>query len=133
MFVTRKGAGIASEGRDASYSYRQSLPCFATLSFAGVPSGPHPGFASLSMAVPGQSRMKVEAGNVVQEAATGLEFTREYCTRGKTSNCSKVAGLGVRAKRILGMKNINGRECIANLGSCIASIYIVGMRACLYE
>ena len=128
MFVTRKGAGIAAEGRDSSS--HQPQPCFAALSFAALPSGPHPGFASLSMAVPGQSHKKAEAGNTVQEAATGLEFTREYCTRGKTSNCSKVAGLGVRAKRILGLKNINGKACIGHPRSCsIASIYTLGIHA----
>jgi hypothetical protein len=102
MFVTRKGAAI-SEGREKT-------PCFATLSFVGASGVRHPGFASLSKPVPGQRPKHPSEGNVMQEATTGLEFSLEYCTRGKTHNCSQIVGLGVRAKRILGLKNINGKR-----------------------
>lgn len=104
--MTRKDLALSPSSGESP-----RLPCFASLSFVGSAARAHPGFASLSMsAVPGQKKkndVDSQFGKTVQEAATGLEFTREYCTRGKTSNCSKVAGLGVRAKRILGMKNIN--------------------------
>jgi len=101
----------SSELRPEAAGPRRVLaPRFGAMSFAFVApqSGAPNRFASLSMAVPGQkdpSKFTTDA-KTVKEAATGLEFSAEFCPRDK-SNCSQVAGLGVRAKRILGLKNIN--------------------------
>jgi len=85
-------------------------PRLAAISFAFGRSNPGAigPLASLSMAVPGQKDPSkfVSGAKTVKESATGLEFSAEYCTRG-ASGCTTVAGLGVRAKRILGLKNIN--------------------------
>ncbi|GFH31120.1 chalcone_isomerase domain-containing protein [Haematococcus lacustris] len=40
------------------------------------------------------------------EPQTGLPYPADYCVFG-TSNCPQLAGLGVRVKKILGLKNIN--------------------------
>lgn len=105
MFNTRSEAALSS-------SWSPSCPYlpFATLAFSQS-SLRHRGFASLTLNIPGQASVGKGGlgGNGVREAATGQEFSGEFCTRG-TINCSRLVGLGVRARRILGMKNINGGE-----------------------
>ncbi|KAF8060612.1 FAP2 [Scenedesmus sp. PABB004] len=45
-------------------------------------------------------------GAALSEPATGLAYAEEFCVLSKR-HCPKLAGVGVRAKRILGLKNIN--------------------------
>ena len=40
------------------------------------------------------------------ERHTGLEFPAEFCSRGR-DGCAQLEGVGVRAKRIAGLKNVN--------------------------
>ena len=40
------------------------------------------------------------------EPKTGLEFPELFCSRGK-DGCAELQGVGVRAKRIAGLKDVN--------------------------
>eukprot|EP00951_Prasinocladus_malaysianus_P033506 scaffold331996_cov38-Prasinocladus_malaysianus.AAC.1 len=118
MFTTSREARLPSAERTASGPIHSGSASAASLlastTFAFSTPRAHTGFASLSLAVPGQKDPKSASccAKTVKEAATGLEFSKEFCTRG-SANCSKVTGLGVRAKKILGLKNINGTAIIA--------------------
>lgn len=109
MFFTQPGLGLGERSARSD----GPAPVFASLSssFSFRDRAPHPGFASLSLAaVPGQAQSKgsapPKASEPIKEAITGQEFSREFCTRGNR-DCGVVTGLGVRAKSILGLKNIN--------------------------
>uniref|UniRef100_A0A061RGD1 Chalcone-flavonone isomerase family protein n=1 Tax=Tetraselmis sp. GSL018 TaxID=582737 RepID=A0A061RGD1_9CHLO len=104
MFFTDKNMRFQETGSRTSNLERSFTP--KSFSFERVGSQRFTGFASLTLGIPGQARDQSRNSESIQEPATGLYFAREYCTRGE-KNCSSLAAVGVRAKRILGVKNVN--------------------------
>lgn len=117
-FSERKGSQVpvASSSSTASAGgqqlFKQQAAPFASLSFALSASNPTTNrrirfgalpFASLSSSAHPPSASFAHAQT---EAATGTLYPSDYCILTK-SHCPQLAGVGVRAKRILGLKNIN--------------------------
>lgn len=70
---------------------------------------------------------------LLTEPATGIAFPGNFCTT-KATACPALAGMGVRAKRLLGIKNINvyAVRCAFELVHCAllcSCSYVVMMEA----
>uniref|UniRef100_A0A383W2M2 Chalcone isomerase domain-containing protein n=1 Tax=Tetradesmus obliquus TaxID=3088 RepID=A0A383W2M2_TETOB len=63
-------------------------------------------FAAPFASITAHHQLHHKFGDAQQEPATGIEYPAECCVLTKKI-CPQLAGVGVRAKRILGLKNIN--------------------------
>lgn len=106
MFRAVQGVGLQGLGDDSPSTqplfFRLSCGSRATWGPRGLP------FASVSNAKP--CRASIEGASAlhggVVEKSTGTVYPLEYCCL-KTKDCPQLMGVGVRSKRILGIKNIN--------------------------
>lgn len=90
VFTTRDSAEVPS----AATTVRLPLPV-ASLSF-GLQRRAAAPFASIGL-----------VGLPQTESATGTAFSGQVCVFSHGKDCPKLAGIGVRSKRLLGLKNIN--------------------------
>jgi len=96
MFETRDGYAVPGTSSSALVPASMTFSLPTRVSFGSRRITP---FASVSLA--GRT-----FGRASAEAATGIQFPAEFCFLTK-KHCPELAGVGVRAKKLLGLKNIN--------------------------
>lgn len=104
MFNVRSGFRVGGSSQDSD-SCQSAFP----LRFRLPPlQRCHDGvlFASISSAVLHNLGRPSEVAGHRKEATTGYDFPLEICSR-TTRDCPALTGLGVRAKRLFGLKNLN--------------------------